>query len=139
MPDQPPLNPDAVRAALAWFAQAVAEVEVKFAADGTRPGDYWTGYRAAKNEIADLLAEPKLIAKAVKVGIAATQPEVTSVEELDALPAGSVVSSGGREFYKTSYIEHPWILPYGVDRFGSGYLAKQAKVTILHRPEVGDA
>ena len=64
---------------------------------------------------------------------------VNSVEELDKLPVGSVVRSGGREFYKTSYIEHPWILPYGVDRFGSHYLSKHSRVTLVHRPEASDA
>lgn len=71
--------------------------------------------------------------------LAAALPEVTTVEELEALPAGSLVKSGGREFYKTSYIEYPWVLPYGVDRFGSEYLAKHSKVTVTHRPEKDDA
>ena len=74
--------------------------------------------------------------KAVSAYLAVAQPEVNSVEELDALPAGTLVKSGGREFYKTSYIDLPWILPYGVDRFGSSYLAKHSKVTVIHRPEV---
>ena len=64
------------------------------------------------------------------------QPVVNSVEELDALSAGTLVKSGGREFYKTSYVELPWILPYGVDRFGSSYLSKDSKVTVIHRPVV---
>ena len=68
--------------------------------------------------------------------LAVAQPVVNSVEELDQLPGGSIVKSGGREFYKTSYVELPWILPYGVDRFGSSYLAKHSKVTVIHRPEV---
>lgn len=71
--------------------------------------------------------------------LAVAQPVVNSVEELDALPAGSLARSGGREFYKTSYIERPWILPYGVDRFGSSYLFKHSKVILLHRPEATDA
>ena len=90
-----PLNPDAVRAALTWFAEAVGEVEVKHADDGTRPGDYWNGYRAAKNEIADLLAEPKLIEKATNAGLAVAQPVVNNVEELNKLPVGAVVLSEG--------------------------------------------
>lgn len=64
-----PLNPDALKVALEWLAAAVREVEVKFADDGTRPGDYWTGYREAKNEIADLLAEPELIKRATRVAL----------------------------------------------------------------------
>lgn len=77
MTNQPPLNPDALAAALGWFAEAVREVEVKFADDGTRPGDYWAGYREAKNEIVELLAEPELIKKSTRVALAVAQPEVT--------------------------------------------------------------
>lgn len=80
--NQSPLNPDALKVALEWLATAVREVEVKFADDGTRPGDYWTGYREAKNEIADLLAEPELIKKATRVALAVAQPEVNSDAEL---------------------------------------------------------
>lgn len=104
-----PLNPDARRAAF----------EAVQAIDG--PASIGT------MEVVDV---------AVSAYLAAAQPEVKSVEELDALPAGSLVRSGGREFYKTSYIDLPWVLPYGVDRFASGYLAKHSKVTVIHRPEV---
>lgn len=137
MPDTP-LNPDALEAALAWFAQAVAEVDVKFADDGTRPGDYWTGYRTAKNEIADLLTEPKLISKAVKAGIAVALPEVTSVEELHQLPSGSIVrASGGSAWKKFGSGWGAWFKAGDSLDYEASIVALPARV--LYRPEVNDA
>lgn len=127
-----PLNPDALEVALARFAEAVREVEVKFADDGTRPGDYWTGYRAAKNEIADLLAEPKLIKKATRVALAPAQPEVSSVEELDQLPDGSIVKDLEDEVYIITPYDEFWRVWGNDKRFSSGAIVLPARV--LYRP-----
>lgn len=121
MPDTP-LNPDALDKAAA--AARIA----------------WSGrtdWNGAPNSVQ--IEYRNLAHAAVVAYLTVAQPEVNSVEELEALPVGSVVRSGGREFYKTSYIEHPWILPYGAYRFGSQYLSKHSRVTLAHRPEASDA
>ncbi|MBM7767340.1 hypothetical protein [Glutamicibacter nicotianae] len=125
MPNQPPLNPDALEAV------AHERYEARRSFEGLPP---WEDLLERNRK-----AEIRGLGNIVSAYLAAAQPEVNSVEELDALPAGTLVRAGGREFYKTSYIDLPWILPYGVDRFASGYLAKHSKLTVTHRPGMNDA
>ncbi|MNW35817.1 hypothetical protein D3C74_128190 [compost metagenome] len=107
MTNQTPLNPDALKAG-------------------------HEAYRRAYYKAGDSLA--RCFEKGLSAYLTVAQPVVNSVEELDALPVGSLVRAGVREFYKTSYIANPWVLSYGVDRFGSDYLAKYP-TEVIHRPE----
>lgn len=73
MPNQPPLNPDALdKAALAMCHYVVANREM---GHGIRP--VYHQYQSAK--------------AAVSAYLAAALPEVTSVEQWDALPIGTMV------------------------------------------------
>ncbi|MGO2807929.1 MAG: hypothetical protein ACTIAQ_04280 [Glutamicibacter arilaitensis] len=120
MNDQTPLNPGALGRV---FATAMMEV---LDAEKLMPG----------KRLVHVNDMQEVLNRLEKNILAVAQPVVNSVEELDALPLGSLVRAGVREFYKTSCIANPWVLSYGVDRFGSDYLAKYP-TEVIHRPEVG--
>ena len=108
--NQPPLNPDALDKA----ADAVNEL-------------YADGHCPKAEDAAEV---------AVSAYVAAALPEVTSVEELEALPVGSLVKTAdGREFYKAPLYDYPWSQGREHDRANSPYLANYGPVTILHKPK----
>ncbi|MCU6481926.1 hypothetical protein [Arthrobacter sp. A2-55] len=59
---------ESLRSGFKWLAGAVAESASKIPPSPAEPNlatSYWNGYRAAIQEVVDLLAEPKLIDKAM--------------------------------------------------------------------------
>lgn len=121
MPDTP-LNPDALEA-----ASRVNDPEA------------WSMIDDIPNDPGAMRLRESLIAEAgrtVSAYLAVAQPEVNSVEELDALPIGSVVIINGtmlqaddRDDYGTM-----WSRVRDIDAYPSEALALPARV--LYRPEV---
>jgi len=112
--NQPPLNPDAL-------SRASDTISDRY--DGN-------GYEGTANEIAE---------DAIRAYLAVAQPVVNSVEELDALPVGTVVIINGtmfqaddRDVYGTM-----WSRVRDIDACSSESLALPARV--LYRPEANDA
>lgn len=95
--NQPPLNPDALEAMSREIAPNLWEI-IDRHHDNPRTPDY----------------RKYVLAKAEKLAsdyLAAAQPEVTSVEELDQLPVGSVVRGGvddlvGEKIRFNPYLPH---------------------------------
>lgn len=125
MPDTQ-LNPDALEAAArALLAMQQPEVSADYA---------WNvQFDDGREELR------KEAAAAVSAYLAVALPEVTSVEELDALPIGAVIVINGtmlqaedRDDYGTM-----WSRVRDIDAYPSDALALPARV--LHIPEVNDA
>lgn len=106
--NQPPLNPDALRRA----ADAVSEL-------------YADGHCPKAEDAAEV---------AVSAYLAAALPEVTSVEELRALPIGSVIIDGDGD----AGILEPETIAFGETRpLPYPYVAKHyLPARVLYRPEV---
>ena len=126
MPNQPPLNPDA----LARAQKAYDRSKHMFSSDPLRD--------------------------AIDIYLAVAQPVVDSVEELDALPHGTVImATGGRWnpshpelFLKCGYSHAPWLALDPSDRDDGENLESSGAVLrwrcdgearVLYRPEVDDA
>ncbi|WP_417372976.1 hypothetical protein [Glutamicibacter protophormiae] len=116
--NQPPLNPDALdKAALAMCHYVVANREM---GHGIRP--VYHQYQSAK--------------AAVSAYLAAALPEVTSVEELDQLPVGTVVYAanhiGPAEKFAVG-----WMGCGNNAAWSSALLARDGlPARVLYRPEV---
>lgn len=127
--NQPPLNPDALRKKIEAFCENMAE----------------TG-QMDRMEAIDLLHE-------AQNHLAVAQPVVNSVEELDALPHGTVIMATGGNwnpqhpelFLKCGYSHAPWMAldPSGRDDGenleSSGAVLRwrcDGEARVLHRPEV---
>lgn len=108
--NQPPLNPDALEAA----ADAVAEVA------------------EAAHVKTDWLDDQSLAKAAVSAYLAVAQPEVTNIEELEALSVGSVVlDDDGATFAKWAVDE--WYQPANELPYSDGYIALPARVLDLQK------
>lgn len=115
--NQPPLNPDALdKAALAMCHYVVANREM---GHGIRP--VYHQYQSAK--------------AAVSAYLAVAQPEVNSVEELDALPTGTVVRDSDGDVWER------WIRSWktiGVIHEFVGAEAIILPASVLYCPEEND-
>lgn len=111
--NQPPLNPDAV--------SSIADVILRHC------GGYVDTTRA----------DAERAAKAVLRSLAVAQPVVTTLEELDALPVGSVVRGGeddliGEKIRFSPYLPHWCTTGEEVEADKRDLLPAR----VLHRPEV---
>lgn len=139
MTNQPPLNPDALDAAAKALEERITTDTADLEADGQM--------RLARRLEAQA---------AVSAYLAAAQPVVNSVEELDALPHGTVImATGGRWnpshpelFLKCGYSHAPWMALDPSDRDDGENLESSGAVLrwrcdgearVLYRPEVNDA
>ncbi|MGP5381620.1 hypothetical protein ACTXL8_05470 [Glutamicibacter arilaitensis] len=139
MTDQPPLNPDAIHQLFAVAMMGVLDAEK------LQPG----------NRLAHVNDIQEVLNRLEKNVLAVAQPEVNSVEELDALQRGTVIMATGGNwnpehpelFLKCGYKHAPWMALDPSDRDDGENLESSGAVLrwrcdgearVLHRPEVGE-
>lgn len=125
-----PLNTDAVTA----VARALNEAGWTCYEGGMEPGKY-DGCEDCQ-EVCNELAR-----KALAAYLAVAQPVVNSVEELDALPVGSVILDGDpcvlQMVEKSSIVGSEWAIANEEHIYTTGKITLPARV--LYRPEVPGA
>ncbi|MGO2938879.1 MAG: hypothetical protein ACTICQ_15170 [Glutamicibacter arilaitensis] len=121
MPNQPPLNPDAIHQ---LFAVAMIEV---LDAEKLQPG----------NRLAHVNDIQEVLNRLEKNVLTVAQPVVNSAEELDALPQETVIRSVIFGVVRER-LDSGW-LATGADEFESTDEIAGRDHVVLHRPEVNDA